>query len=55
MKRGELYEKWRQKHRVDQQAMGETGETRETSGRRRGREKKTKGEKHILREERVET
>ena len=55
VKRGELYEKWRQKHRVDQQAMGETGETRETSGRRRGREKKTKGEKHILREERVET
>ena len=49
VKRGELYEKWRQKHRVDQQAMGETGETRETSGRRRGREKKTKGEKHILR------
>ncbi|KAK8798282.1 hypothetical protein WA588_003367 [Blastocystis sp. NMH] len=55
VKRGELYEKWRQKHRVDQQAMGETGETRETSGRRRGREKKTKGEKHILRGKRVET
>ena len=49
VKRGELYEKWRQKHRVDQQAMGETSETAVASGRRRNRgEKKAKGEKHIL-------
>ena len=37
VKRGELYEKWRQKHRVDQQAMGETSETAVASGRRRNR------------------
>ena len=56
VKRGELYEKWRQKHRVDQQAMGETSETAVASGRRRNRgEKKAKGEKHILGKVCVET
>ena len=56
VKRGELYEKWRQKHRVDQQAMGETSETAVVSGRRRNRgEKKAKGEKHILGKVCVET
>lgn len=56
VKRGELYEKWRQKHRVDQQAMGETSETAVASGRGRNRgEKKAKGEKHILGKVCVET
>ena len=55
VKRGELYEKWRQKHRVDQQAMGETTETTTGERRRNRGEKKAKGEKHILGDECVRT